>query len=75
MVLALALPLTELAKVTSGVILVVFALVNLALWRLKGRDPDRDGVGPRLPRWLPLIGFVSCLALLATQLFGGAGGH
>lgn len=68
LVLALNAPLVALAKTTSAIILAVFALVNLALWRVIGANPDRHGDGPRLPRWLPLAGFVSCAAILLFQL-------
>lgn len=53
MVPSLAVPLTTLAEVTSFVILVVFATVNLALFRIKRHAPPRA-----LPRWVPLLGFV-----------------
>ncbi|MBT8444989.1 MAG: APC family permease [Gammaproteobacteria bacterium] len=65
--LALFFPLTTLAKTTSAIILLIFAGVNLALWRVKGRDPDPDGDGPRYPRALPLAGFAICIAVLAFQ--------
>jgi amino acid transporter len=68
LLLALAFPLTELAKATSAIILLVFAAVNLTLWRVKRRDPDREGEGPRYPPWLPLTGGLSCLAVPAFQL-------
>jgi len=61
------LPLTTLAKATSAIILVVFASVNLALFRIQKADPDPDGEGPRLPRWLPLTGFVFTAAVLLIQ--------
>lgn len=69
LLLALFLPLVTLAKITSAIILVVFALVNLALWRVKQINPDCHGEGPRFPRWLPLTGFLSCLAILLFQLW------
>lgn len=65
--LALYFPLTTLAKATSAIILLIFAGVNLALWRVKGRDPDPGGDGPRYPRWLPLTGFIVSLAVLIFQ--------
>ena len=70
LVLALWFPLVTLAQITSTIILVVFALVNLALWWIKGRDPDPEGEGPRYWRALPLLGFVMCLAIVAYRLFG-----
>ena len=71
MVLTLALffPLTTLAKITSGIILVIFSAVNLALWRVKRRDPDLEGEGPRLPIWWPLLGVIGCVSVLAFQIW------
>lgn len=68
LLLALAFPLTELAKATSSTILLVFPAFNLALWRVRRRHPDREGEGPRYPPWLPLKGGLSCLAVPAFQL-------
>ncbi len=65
--LALFFPLTTLAKSTSAIILLIFAGVNLALWLVKGRDPDPHGDGPRYPRWLPLAGCAISLSVLAFQ--------
>jgi len=74
LVLALALwfPLVTLAQVTSSIILVVFALVSLALWVIKGRDPDPAGEGPRYPRWVGLLGFVLCVGFLLFRVLRGA---
>ncbi|MBP0480904.1 APC family permease [Sagittula salina] len=73
-VLALALftPLDVLAKTTSGIMLCVFFVVNLALVRLKmggGPGPEQ---GFCVPAIVPLAGAVLCLALLAAALFVGA---
>lgn len=70
-VLALALffPLTTLARITSSIILVVFGLVCLSLWRIARRDPDRSGEGPRFPRWVPLAGAVTCSVGLVAGLW------
>lgn len=65
--LALYFPLTTLAKATSAIILLIFAGVNLALWLVKGRDPDPGGAGPRYPRWLPLMGFAASLLVVGFQ--------
>ena len=64
LVLALFFPLTALAEVTSTIILVIFALINVALWRIKRRNPDLDGEGPRYPLWLPILGAVACSSVL-----------
>lgn len=69
LVLAVLFPLTTLAKVTSGIILVVFGAVNLALWQIKRADPDPDGEGLRLPNWLPLAGAFGCALVLTFQLW------
>lgn len=69
LVLALLFPLTTLAKVTSAIILVIFGALNVALWRIKRRDPDPEGVGLRLPRWLPVVGALSATLVLAFQLW------
>ena len=69
LLLALFFPLTTLARATSSIILVIFALVNLALWKVKGRNPDWEGEGPRLPRWLPLLGFSACVAVLMVNVW------
>lgn len=75
LVLALWFPLVALAKATSTVLLVVYAIVNLALWWIKRRDrqqlggepPSREskGEGPCYPAWIPAAGFLTCLAFLA----------
>jgi len=54
--LALALPLVRLAEATAFVILIVFALVNLALLRVKRRAPLPPGARA-VPRAVPAAGF------------------
>ena len=63
---ALALPLETLARATSLVTLVIFALVNLALWMIKGREAAPSGIFV-IPRWLALCGFFACSAVLAAE--------
>lgn len=67
LLLALALPLVALAKITSGVLLGVFALVNLALIRIKKRQPAPAGARV-YARWIPWAGLVTSVALLVFQL-------
>lgn len=67
--LALFLPLATLAKGTSAVILVIFSIVNLALWRIRGRENTPAQGIVRFPRWLPLIGFLTCVGVLGYQLW------
>jgi len=69
--LALLFPLVTLAKVTSGIILFVFALVNFSLWKIKQSDPDLEANAIRLPNWLPLLGGITCLIILLFQVLHG----
>jgi APA family basic amino acid/polyamine antiporter len=61
-------PFAWLAESTSLATLAVFALVNLALLRLRLRGGQPDA--PRLtgPVWAPAVGLATCLALIATAL-------
>ncbi len=66
--LALFVPMTELAELTSQIVLIVFMVVNLALIRLK----ISSGVGHHdafeVPLWVPILGFITCLSLLVIGL-------
>jgi amino acid transporter len=66
--LALLLPLEQLADMTSRFTLILFALVNLALIRIKARSgaPLREGYAA--PGWVPWAAFVSCVLLLLGDL-------
>lgn len=64
-VLALAFPLVVLASWTSAILLIVFATVNVALCVLHRREPH-DGF--RVPRPVPYIGALLCVALLSVEL-------
>ncbi|MBT8141543.1 MAG: amino acid permease [Gammaproteobacteria bacterium] len=69
--LALYFPLTTLAKLTSTIILLIFAGVNFSLWRIKKREQISQnfdqGEGPRYPRWVPFVGGSLCLLVLLFQ--------
>ncbi len=67
MVFAMWLPLVALARLTSGIILVVFSLVNLSLVRLKMSTPEPEG--PTWPVWVPATGLLLSLALLGVQIW------
>lgn len=72
LVLALWLPLVTLAKMTSFIILVVFALINLSLVRIKRKHPRPQGI--RIyPAWIPLAGFLSATGFVLFQLYQLAG--
>lgn len=56
-----------LVNLASGLILGVFATVNLALMRLHRRAPHADPAF-RAPRWAPPLGVVTSLALILAAL-------
>lgn len=64
-VLAVTLPFLSLVTVTSTITLVVFALVNAALWRLHRLMPRVEGF--RVPRLVPPVAVIANLALAAAQ--------
>jgi APA family basic amino acid/polyamine antiporter len=68
LLLALLLPLHHLADLTSRITLVVFALVNVSLIRIKARTPDAPAGVYIAPTWVPWAGFASCLGLLIADL-------
>ncbi len=72
LVLALGFPIEGLARLTSGLTLAIFALVNLALWRLKRRGPPPAGVFV-VPWALPVLGAVVSLGFLALALVEALG--
>ena len=60
---AVALPMLDLAQITSALILTIFVLVNLALYRIKRKDPKPEGI--RIyPIWVPLVGAAVSAAML-----------
>jgi amino acid transporter len=65
--LTVLLDVSALARLTSAVTLLVFALVNAALWRLHRMDPYRAGA-IRVPRWIPPIAMAANLLLAAMAL-------
>lgn len=68
LVLAFALKLVTLARVTSLVTLLIFAMVNLALLRLGRRGAVGEPAARRLPRWVPMSGFVFSLVFALFQV-------
>lgn len=68
--LALLFPLEGLAESTSVATLTVFALVNLSLLRLRTRHGAGPGGTVRVPLWIPALGFVCCVAMIATSVLG-----
>jgi basic amino acid/polyamine antiporter, APA family len=66
--LALLLPLEGLADLSARFTLVLFAIVNLALVRIKSREDKPPQHIYLAPRWVPWAALVSCLLLLLVDL-------
>jgi APA family basic amino acid/polyamine antiporter len=64
LLLALTFPLEGLAEMTSRIVLIIFALVNLALIRLKLRGNEAATGAFTVRIWIPICGAISCVALL-----------
>lgn len=74
LLLAFFFPLTDLAKVTSSILLGVFFFINMALLKMKA-NPDKFKLKKGItsyPRWIPLTGAASSgfllLYTIATKL-------
>jgi len=72
MVLALSGRLAILAATTSVIMLIIFGVVNLALWRIKARVPVADDV-VSFPRWMPMVGAVLCAGFALREVVGRLG--
>ncbi len=68
--LALVFPLERLAESTSIATLATFALVNVSLLRIRLRNVASVNPHVRVPIWVPALGLVSCLAMIAGALLG-----
>jgi len=64
---ALSLQLVTLAELTSYLILIVFALVNLSLIKIKQKNPRPDKV-KLVSVWVPRLGFISASGFLLLKL-------
>ena len=58
-----------LAESTSLATLALFALVNLSLLRLRYRGVASPNPHVSVPIWMPVAGFVTCIAMMAGALF------
>ncbi len=67
--LALFFPLQALAESTSFIILIIFAIVNFSLWRIKGRKNEVSEGKISFPRWVSLFGFITSIIVLAFQVW------
>ena len=66
LIMALWLHLETLAGMTSVITLLVFSAINLALIKLKRREPALAGI-TQYPIWVPLCGCTLSLLLLIVQ--------
>ncbi|MEQ8256186.1 MAG: amino acid permease [Roseovarius confluentis] len=64
---ALALPVADLAEVTSAILLSVFVLVNAALIAMKFKSPEAPF---RVPMAVPVFGLVAALAAFGVTIGG-----
>lgn len=64
---ALLLELTMLARVASTIILVIFMAVNASLLKVKLMEDEPPEGTFVIPVWVPVLGTITCVALLITQ--------
>ncbi len=69
--LALTLPIVRLAEMTSYLVLTVFTVVNVALVRIKLRDPAPASEHFFVGLWVPVTGAVASLGILLFDLLLG----
>ena len=67
MFFSIMLPMVTLAEMTSFLLLIVFALINLALIKIKHKQPEPEGV--RLfPLWVPKLGLATTVLFLLLNV-------
>lgn len=71
--LVIFFPTERLAQATSFIILMVFALSNIALIRLKKNSPVHNGFS--VPLWIPYTGTTLCILMIAGHFFVSASSH
>jgi amino acid transporter len=64
---ALWFPIEALAKATNFILLIVFALVNLSLWRLKRHAVTAESAAFCVPCWVPATGFCASMVFVVLQ--------
>lgn len=67
--LATSFPIEGLAGATSLVALTIFAIVNIALLRLKMTHQESADQKFTVPHWVPLLGFLASVALVAFDIW------
>ncbi|MEH6404645.1 MAG: amino acid permease [Sneathiella sp.] len=66
-VLAYFFPISDLAEMTSTIVLIVFSIVNLSLIRFKWKDSQPlDKSTFIAPIWMPFLGLLSSVSLLTV---------
>jgi amino acid transporter len=73
LMMALWLPIESLARSTSFFILLVFALINLSLWRIKQLRLD-EHEGFSVYQWVPALGAFGSLLFVVLQLLTASSG-
>ncbi len=68
LVLALVVPLSGLADLTARFTLFIFAVVNLALIRIKLRNEIPPSGAFICPTWVPFAGLISCILLITLDM-------
>jgi len=68
MTLALIGHLSTLAEITSFLMLIVFSIVNLSLWRIKQTEPIIEGC-ISLPRYVALLAFISSTSFVIISIY------
>jgi len=68
LVFALWLPIVTLAKITSYIVLMVFALVNAALLVIKQKAPYPYGI-KIYPVWVPVLGLLTTIGLIFLEVY------
>lgn len=70
LLLALWFPIAELAKMTSFVILTIFALICLSLCLIKFTNLSCRTRYFSVPAFVPVVGFLFCLCFIVLQVIG-----
>jgi amino acid transporter len=68
-VLAIALPLTTLAKITSFIIILVFLLVNVSLIKILSKEDKIPLKAMPIQTWIPYAATLMCLLFLSVQVY------
>ncbi len=69
LIFALFLPIEKLATLTSSLMLIVFVVINTALVWLKMQESSAPSDIYEVPMIVPIIGAITCAALLIAGLF------